>query len=311
MSVFTPYGPNRRGDTGELEALQTDVMRFLAIIALCLAAIFSLVQSAAVAPASTTLALVDRDSLTQQIDELLQRKRQLVQEVADLQQRLQLTQKGTEQATAALRNTDRSLERLRQQLAALQDELAQSGRRLQRTRAETATQRRTLSALQQQVPTETYRLRQIEQQIPAPAVENTAPRPAPARSNDNTSRGLTLGFASVDALRRLIGSGEVVFYARSGNSFWRLQKLAPPSYGKVKAPRAYYEMLGVTIPPEFIAAFKQTVAGGANRANWGVTLSPAIRRQLERILAQARDGEILIHADGSVEPPPSATFQRN
>ena len=41
-----PWAPQSR-DEAELEALQTDVMRFLAILGLCLAAIFSLVQGAA------------------------------------------------------------------------------------------------------------------------------------------------------------------------------------------------------------------------------------------------------------------------
>lgn len=41
-----PWAPRSR-DEAELEALQTDVMRFLAILGLCLAAIFSLVQGAA------------------------------------------------------------------------------------------------------------------------------------------------------------------------------------------------------------------------------------------------------------------------
>ena len=39
--------PVRGGGDAELEALQTDVMRFVAILGLCLAAIFSLVQTAA------------------------------------------------------------------------------------------------------------------------------------------------------------------------------------------------------------------------------------------------------------------------
>ncbi len=41
-----PWASHSR-DEAELEALQTDVMRFLAILGLCLAAIFSLVQGAA------------------------------------------------------------------------------------------------------------------------------------------------------------------------------------------------------------------------------------------------------------------------
>jgi hypothetical protein len=43
----------------ELEALQTDVMRFVAILGLCLAAIFSLVQRASLEQAAPAIALAD------------------------------------------------------------------------------------------------------------------------------------------------------------------------------------------------------------------------------------------------------------
>jgi len=44
--VKPPWLDNSSRETAELEALQTDVMRFVAILGLCLAAIFSLVHSA-------------------------------------------------------------------------------------------------------------------------------------------------------------------------------------------------------------------------------------------------------------------------
>ena len=49
-----PHWMGRSTETAELEALQTDVMRFVAILGLCLAAIFSLVHSAAQEQASVT-----------------------------------------------------------------------------------------------------------------------------------------------------------------------------------------------------------------------------------------------------------------
>lgn len=49
-----PHWMGQSTETAELEALQTDVMRFVAILGLCLAAIFSLVHSAAQEQASVT-----------------------------------------------------------------------------------------------------------------------------------------------------------------------------------------------------------------------------------------------------------------
>ena len=49
-----PHWMGQSSETAELEALQTDVMRFVAILGLCLAAIFSLVHSAAQEQVSVT-----------------------------------------------------------------------------------------------------------------------------------------------------------------------------------------------------------------------------------------------------------------
>ena len=45
-AVRPPWGPSAQ-NAAELEALQTDVMRFIAILGLCLMAVFSLVNGAA------------------------------------------------------------------------------------------------------------------------------------------------------------------------------------------------------------------------------------------------------------------------
>lgn len=48
--LFYPLGRPLDGDAGSVADLQTDVMRFMAILALCLVAIFALVQSIPLAP---------------------------------------------------------------------------------------------------------------------------------------------------------------------------------------------------------------------------------------------------------------------
>ncbi|TQV66495.1 hypothetical protein FKG94_27060 [Exilibacterium tricleocarpae] len=314
MSVFGHYFPNRHNDSAELETLQTDVMRFLAIIALCLAAIFSLVQTVSIAPVKDKLPLVNRDTLSQQIDQLIQRKLALAEELAAMQEQLRKTRESTAEAAKTLQTAGASVNDLRRQLHAVQSELGRSGRRLETMKNATTQQKQTLSALRQQVVTETFRLDQITAKLPRSRPASPPQPPAAAtdnarKSTTNTSRGLTLGFASVDALRQLIRRGDVVFYARAGNAFWRLNRVVPAAYRKSPPPRAYYEMVGVTIPPEFVTAFHKVVASGASGNRWGVTLAPAIKRQLDSILAQATDGEIVIRADGQVQAPHSSGVQ--
>ncbi len=52
--LFYPLNRNLDGDAGGVADLQTDVMRFMAILALCLVAVFALVQSIPLAPQKDT-----------------------------------------------------------------------------------------------------------------------------------------------------------------------------------------------------------------------------------------------------------------
>lgn len=52
--LFYPLNRGTDGDAGGVSDLQTDVMRFMAILALCLVAIFALVQSIPLAPTAET-----------------------------------------------------------------------------------------------------------------------------------------------------------------------------------------------------------------------------------------------------------------
>lgn len=56
--LYYPLNRQLDGEAGGLSDLQTDVMRFMAILALCLVAIFALVQSIPLAPRSETPATV-------------------------------------------------------------------------------------------------------------------------------------------------------------------------------------------------------------------------------------------------------------
>lgn len=57
--LFYPLSRGLDGDAGGLSDLQTDVMRFMAILALCLVAIFALVQSIPLAPGNEMAADVE------------------------------------------------------------------------------------------------------------------------------------------------------------------------------------------------------------------------------------------------------------
>ncbi len=65
--LFYPLNRGMDGDGGGVADLQTDVMRFMAILALCLVAIFALVQSIPLAPQAETLPPVKTPEPVQEI----------------------------------------------------------------------------------------------------------------------------------------------------------------------------------------------------------------------------------------------------
>ena len=66
------YYSRRRqsGSESEIEALQTDVMRFIAILGICLMVIFALVQALPVSSNTNQPDLMNKDLLEHQIEDL-------------------------------------------------------------------------------------------------------------------------------------------------------------------------------------------------------------------------------------------------
>ena len=142
--------PDCLSDGGD-EALQTDVMRFMAILGLCLTAIFALVQSLTLTPADPRPEIQAPGQLRQEVEILQTEAAALRSELARLQR---LAARAQTQAQAA---ADRD-GALRRQAEAGAEELARLGlavdqrrQALQRLEAELLTRGRTLSELRREV----------------------------------------------------------------------------------------------------------------------------------------------------------------
>ena len=91
-----------RGNNGmpdEAELLQTDVMRFIAILGLCLMAIFALVQSLPATPPDLRPKIAEQASLAEKALELKEQIRSLGTELTALQARVEQAKREATQAT--------------------------------------------------------------------------------------------------------------------------------------------------------------------------------------------------------------------
>ena len=221
----------------DAEMLQTDVMRFFAIMCLCLMAIFALVKALPLAPPT------DRPTIAEPVD-LKAEAASLEKQIAALKEKLAEAQAQLNAARAAAQKSSTQAARAAEsekdtaaRLLSARQELEKISRSLQKTREEIKMResklaeimkeirdkRRVRAELNSQIENETRNLNklhaaldqakeklepQIDQpQAPQKKLPESPPTPAPVQ------KGFVLRFASDAALEALISRGNVNFYA--------------------------------------------------------------------------------------------------
>jgi len=312
--------------SNDVEMLQTDVMRFFAILCLCLMAIFALVKALPMSPPA------DRPTIVEPAD-LKAKAASLQKEIATLKEKLTKTQsrlteatatveKSTAQAAGAARIEQEVVSRLskaRTELGIVSQSLKEARNKIKERETALAKivedindKRRIRSELKTQIDNEARNLKKIqadldqvadklppplqpEQQIPSQPPPVTVP-PQP------TKKGFTLRFSSDTALETLISSGKVNFYALAGKKAWQL-KLANgrPVYVSVKNPSKIYEMETATVPADYAAVFRRQVAAfGRSTVTWGVTLPAQTAASISQLIKNREGGDLIIMPDSEV-----------
>jgi hypothetical protein len=318
------YPPGSGISGNDTDALQTDVMRFLSILGLCLMAVFALVQSIPLQetgrprPKPETKLLQREIRLQQERARALQEQlEQLTRDIAaatarqagatqaataaetHLAQVIVLTREARQQrerAAGELQALERQLRQTRQELKGLQravaqrsDALQQLGQRLQRERQKLDGMERQLRGLRQQ---------SFPEPTPAPTGEAAPPAPQP----DAQEQGFTLRFASAGALHRLAAAGTVRVYAMAKPQAWRLSLSGGrPAFAPTAFPKWFHEMAPSTVPPEYIRSLHRlTQAPAASATVWGVQLPAATQQNITTLTRGRTGGTLVIRADGQV-----------
>jgi hypothetical protein len=337
------YYPLSRG--GDFEAggaadLQTDIMRFMAILALCLVAIFALVQSIPLEPTSSTAPQPARVAPSRQIE--------TPEGVPEPLRRQSLTPPT---GTLALRDSIARGEPRseREPLTEIRSDPFSAPEPAPGSRAgpqATAEMQSTPVAEATPAPRSELATRPLAQVLtdtprPAPAAPGSAPAPAKLPAPELSSApeaasagasprppetaaaatgappakpaapsparaGFTLRFDSDTALTRLVARNEIGLYAIGEKRALRMSaSRGSVSFWPASAPSQFHEMEPATVPAEVVAALHRSGAMGLDDdVKWGVTLPSRMRQQLDRYLTEQTAGALVIEGDGNLRLDP-------
>lgn len=275
--LFYPLNRGMDAEAGGVADLQTDVMRFIAILALCLVAIFALVQSIPLMPVS-----IPSPPILPSID----------------------TSKNQTEATQAV--TPEPVEEVSAPKPVLRSiepppPRAIEERPLVITRP--APKRIERRPPPPEIIEQTVAPEVAETLIPRAIPETTAPEPTPAPVSD--SQGFTLRFETDTALTRLVARNEVGLYAISPEKSVRMNvNRGALSFWPASVPNQFHEMDETTVPDEVLTALRRAGSVKTADVKWGVTLPTNMRRQLEQYLNESQGGSLIISGDGNLRLEP-------
>lgn len=257
------YPLNRSADmdAGGAADLQTDIMRFMAILSLCLMAIFALVQSLPLAPVAP-------------IDEAASELPPTPAEPAALMTRPE-DPVVPEPAVPASPEAEQAVEE-----------------------SVTLTRPKWVPKYTPKVVTEETPETPAPVGITAPAVSETRPEPIiPVTSEEP---GFTLRFESDAALARLVAASRVGLYAIESDRAQRMTvSESRISFWDASTPNEFHEMERTTVPGTVIEALART-GTKADAVSWGVTLPGSLKTQLDELMREHQGGSLVIGAGGNI-----------
>ncbi len=256
-----PMVRNVDGDAGGAADLQTDIMRFMAILALCLMAIFALVQSIPLAPAPQVDSAPVEAAVT---------PRSETEPVAAPT----MTRSATEPAPAPAPAPDETV---------------------------VLTRPKWKSTFKPSVelpppPLAEARPAPVEERPDEPVAEPvTAPEPVLEEPE-----GFTLRFESDQALMRLVATSQVALYAISNNRARRMSvSESRISFWDASTPNEFHEMEAHTVPAAVVNALARH-GSPSEPVAWGVTLPGKLKTRLDTLMSQHRGGSLVIGKDGDL-----------
>jgi hypothetical protein len=320
---LTPFDPAPSSRDDDENALQTDVMRFMAIIAFCLLVVFiPLAKSLpdTVEPSPEIIQQdIDREILEGEVDRLQALNALLMRRLARLQEhmtdligeRVQLAEVedrlDAAEGELATLHTEVRAERTRSHL--LQERLNRVLRQLRRQEERIIEAEERVLPTPRPAPTVAATPTAVAPPLSPPAVVVTEPTPRPRPTAAAPPGRQVIRFASHDDLLELVRGGSIEFVV---HTFGKLFRLLPQRTGFTfrlidrfdTSERTYYMPEG-NVPLEVLVAFRRHHANLVSPSwRFYLKVSPELEDELTRRTAGGLAGDYVIHRDGSVRHVP-------
>jgi hypothetical protein len=258
------YPLNRSADMdiGGAADLQTDVMRFMAILALCLVAIFALVQSIPLTPVEPQPVEELRESMPPAVAESL---------TQPIPKPLPRREMRPEPASTMAKPVEETI---------------------------VLTRPKWIPKYKPPIDEPETGQPALTDTVAAPAMlAKPTPVAAPVPAQDE---GFTLRFASDAALMRSVAAHKVGVYAIDAGRARRMTvSESRISFWDASTPNTFHEMEAETVPDAVANALERAgVAPGA--VQWGVTLPGRMTAQLDELMQEHRGGDLVIGAAGNI-----------
>ncbi len=299
----------------DAEALQTDVMRFLSIICMCLMIIFSLVQSMPVSSTANKPKIRNKTLVEHKVQTLEEKAKQLQQILDSLKKKITIAlyrindKKKTEIILdERLQKKYEKLNKINSLIASSQKQLTKNKVLVQRTTDELEAKQVDLEKANNLTEKVKRALEQVERNITdvrkqQRELKNRALK-KDSKNEDSAEQSFTLGFDSDEALIQLLHHGtKTQFYMTAGRRYWKLNVTASGNlnFSPSAPPGQIYEMDRRTVPGKLLRASRETVAAfGKDTLTYGVILAPEITSQLMQLMKEQTGGNLVISSGGDV-----------
>ena len=297
-NIFDPGG----GQSDDIEALQSDVMRFLAILAICLMVIFALVQA---------IPLKSDEGKPSMVDPLEQRLESLKNRIAALSRREQVLRNIVQANQAILEKMHIDATVLRKELGNVRNELKQEEKRLASLKSEVKEKQKRNVLDQKAIQVINNRIdernraldsletkaEKLKKKVKIDGIDPIIPHPK------NEVVGFSIKFKSEEVMIRLIQEKRITFYAGLKGNYWKFSvsgaqiQLTRRPEGRLLA----YRMRPETLPEALKeVASRKLVSFSREGINYFVRFSPDILEDIRNRMQGARGGMLIVNAQGNV-----------
>ena len=287
-------------------ALETDTMRFLAIMSICLMAIFALIESIPKTEHQAQLAVAQPETMAQEIKEYIEQLRRRAAQLNDYIDTM-VNQAAQEQRVLAARYAE-----ARTRTAAMERRLATQQARLQRATASLQKlehQNQAAQELQQTrkaVAAEQQRFESIRESV-KPQQQSTQSQESEESTGAAVQKSLTLRFDSTAALEALVKTRKLRLFAHFGDKTWE----ASTSLGFTRSEMSNqtWYMVNGSVGDTLVSSFKRQVGLVTFRSpQWQVVFNDQLASQIAAMVQKHQHGArpdsrnrmLVISASGSV-----------